>query len=103
MILPLVALILPLTKILPPTYRWRIRSRIYRWYDELHELDVRAWESASIEVINATIASLDAMEHDVRLVEVPLSYSEELYNLRLHIELLRDQLRRLLDGAEFKV
>ena len=102
MILPLVALILPLTKVLPPTYRWRIRSRIYRWYDELHELDVRAWESASVEVINATIASLDAMEHDVRLVEVPLSYSEELYNLRLHIELLREQLRRLLDNGAFK-
>lgn len=98
MALPLVALILPLTKVLPPTYRWRIRSRIYRWYDELHELDVYAWNNTDIKVINSTIATLDAMEHDVRLVEVPLSYSEELYNLRLHIELLRNQLGRLLEG-----
>lgn len=100
MILPLVALILPLTKVLPPTYRWRIRSRIYRWYEELHELDVYAWENANNEVINSTIASLNVMEHDVRLVEVPLSYAEELYNLRLHIELLRNQLGRLLDNND---
>lgn len=96
MALPLVALILPLSKVLPPTYRWRMRSRIYRWYDELHELDLHARENANIEVINLAIATLDAMEHDVRQVEVPLSYSEELYNLRLHIELLRNQLGRLL-------
>ncbi len=96
MVLPLVALILPLTKVLPPTYRWRMRSRIYRWYDELHELDLYTRENANSEVITSAVATLDAMEHDVRQVEVPLSYSEELYNLRLHIELLRNQLGRLL-------
>jgi len=98
MILPLVALILPLTKVLPPTYRWRMRSRIYRWYEELHELDLYARENAGVEIITEVIATLDAMEHDVRQVEVPLSYAEELYNLRLHIELLRNQLGRLLDN-----
>ncbi|MGB3210942.1 MAG: TAXI family TRAP transporter solute-binding subunit [Desulforhopalus sp.] len=98
MALPLVALILPLSKVLPPTYQWRMRSRIYRWYDELHELDLYSRENASREVITSAMATLDAMEHDVRLVEVPLSYSEELYNLRLHIELLRNQLGRLADG-----
>lgn len=95
MILPLVALILPLTKILPPTYHWRMRSRIYRWYDELHELDLHTRKNIGIDAISSAIATLDEMEEDVRQVEVPLSYSEELYNLRLHIELLRSQLGRL--------
>ena len=95
MILPLIALLLPLTKVLPPTYQWRMRSRIYRWYDELHELDVYTWENADSEVISQALSVLDEMEHDVRQVEVPLSYSEELYHLRLHIELLRNQLGRI--------
>jgi len=99
MILPLIALILPLTKVLPPTYRWRMRSRIYRWYEELHELDLHARENAGEKVIASVIATLDAMEHDVRQVEVPLSYAEELYNLRLHIELLRNQLGRLVQNV----
>ncbi len=95
MLLPLIALILPLMKVLPPTYRWRMRSRIYRWYEELHELDIYARENASPEVISEATTILDDMEHEVRLVEVPLSFAEELYNLRVHIDLLRKQLRRL--------
>lgn len=91
MLLPLVALILPLMKVLPPTYRWRIRSRIYRWYDELHELDVQTRKSGSNTAIAEALQKIKDMEEEVRLVEVPLSYAEELYNLRLHIDLLRRQ------------
>lgn len=93
MVLPLLALILPLMKILPPTYRWRIRSRIYRWYDELHELDVHARKNRSKAVLEAALTKLKEMEEDVRLIEVPLSYAEELYHLRLHIDLLYKQLK----------
>jgi len=96
MVLPLVALVLPLIKILPPTYRWRIRSRIYRWYDELHALDLRAREYSAEEDIGLAIEALNDLEQEVRQVEVPLAYGEELYNLRLHIDLLRRQLQRLL-------
>jgi uncharacterized protein len=102
MALPLVALILPLMKVLPPAYRWRMRSRIYSWYEELHGLDQYVRENAHREIITSALASLDTMEQDVRQVEVPLSYAEELYNLRLHIELLRNQIGRLLQSEEFK-
>ena len=95
MLLPLIALILPLMKVLPPTYRWRMRSRIYRWYEELHELDQHTRENVSDDVIIGAISSLNDMEHDVIQVEVPLSYAQELYNLRLHIDLLRKQLNQL--------
>ena len=95
MLLPLIALILPLMKVLPPTYRWRMRSRIYRWYEELHELDQHTRENVNDDVITRAISSLNNMEHDVIQVEVPLSYAQELYNLRLHIDLLRNQLGQL--------
>lgn len=91
MLLPLIALLVPLMKILPPTYRWRIRSRIYRWYDELHELDVVTGKSRSESALTEALQQIEKMEEDVRVVEVPLSYAEELYNLRLHIDLLRKQ------------
>ncbi len=92
MLLPLIALILPLAKVLPPTYRWRIRSRIYRWYDELHDLDKETRTNTHSELINRSIEKLNAMEQEVLQIEVPLSYAEELYNLRLHIDLLRRQM-----------
>lgn len=89
MLLPLLALIIPLAKVLPPVYTWRVRSRIYRWYEELHGLEAAAHDNESRQ---ASLDELDRMENEVRKVEVPLSYDQELYSLRLHIDLLRKQL-----------
>lgn len=100
MILPLIALLIPLMKVLPPTYRWRIRSRIYRWYDELHKLDVELKDDENLETLTEALKVVNAMEQEVREVEVPLSYAEELYNLRLHIDLLRNQFERALNGLK---
>lgn len=92
MLLPLVALIVPIMKILPPTYRWRIRSRIYKWYDELHTIDL-AWKEEDSPVdTEQCLQGLQRIENEVRQVEVPLSYARELYTLRNHIELLRKQI-----------
>lgn len=96
MLLPLVALIIPLVKVLPPTYRWRVRSRIYRWYDELHELDLSTREHQNQEVVENALQILDTMEQEVRLIEVPLSYAGELFNLRMHMDLLRKRIEKLL-------
>ncbi|PHR28107.1 MAG: C4-dicarboxylate ABC transporter substrate-binding protein [Desulfotalea sp.] len=98
MILPLIALLIPLMKVLPPTYRWRIRSRIYRWYDELHDLDMQLKNDENIATLTEAITVVNAMEQEVREIEVPLSYSEELYNLRVHIDLLRSQFIRALEA-----
>ncbi|MCP3892238.1 MAG: C4-dicarboxylate ABC transporter substrate-binding protein, partial [Desulfobulbaceae bacterium] len=100
MLLPLIALIIPLAKILPPTYRWRIRSRIYRWYDELHTLDLNARSEGSSKIIKISLEKLTIIELEVQQIEVPLSYAEELYNLRQHLDLLKRQLKELLVETE---
>ena len=89
MLLPLLALLLPLIKVMPPIYRWRIRSKIYRWYDDLQRLDhaLHGAESASEE--ERLLAELDALQHEIRSVHVPLAYAEELYHLRAHCALVR--------------
>jgi hypothetical protein len=40
------------------------------------------------------LAELDRIEDQVTKVSIPLSYSKELYDLRLHIEMLRNELRK---------
>jgi len=87
MLLPFIALLLPLMKIMPPLYRWRIRSRIYRWYDELHRIDTKLANRFN----QALLDDLERIESEIRKVHVPLSYAEELYDLRLHVALIRDQ------------
>ncbi|MGH8866142.1 MAG: TAXI family TRAP transporter solute-binding subunit, partial [Burkholderiales bacterium] len=38
-LVPLVVIVIPAIRIVPPLYRWRVRSRIYRWYGALMALE----------------------------------------------------------------
>ena len=91
MLLPLIALLLPMMRVLPPTYRWRIRSRIYRWYVVLIDIEGRA-RDASAETRDALFDELNLLDADVREVHVPASYADQLYALRLHIGHVRREL-----------
>ncbi|MCW8902445.1 TAXI family TRAP transporter solute-binding subunit [Sedimenticola sp.] len=93
MLLPFLALMIPLFKIMPPIYRWRMRSRIYRWYREVLAIDHQLFK-AEADLAQARSA-LDQIEYDVSHIEIPLSYAEELYDLRLHISLIQQKLERL--------
>jgi TRAP transporter TAXI family solute receptor len=92
LLLPLVALLLPLFRIAPPLYQWRVRSRVYRWYAAVRDIDLAI---SSEEADVATLRSrLHALESDVASVSVPLAYTGEQYHLRLHIHLLQEELDR---------
>ena len=86
---PLVMLFLPFAKAFPPIYRWRIRSKIYRWYLVLREIDQKLQDGASNDAGPADytedIKRLENLETELAEVSVPLSYMEEFYNLRLHV------------------
>ncbi len=98
MLLPFLALLLPLFKVMPPLYRWRVRSRIYRWYKELGEI-ARSLHVDAPTALNA-MAELDRIESEIRKINVPLSYADELYNLRLHLTLIKDLVRQSETAAQ---
>lgn len=89
------ALLLPLSKVIPPLYVWRIRSRIYRWYGELRDIE-QSLEGSTGETqagsLQQSMQRLDQIEQTVNGIEVPLSYAEELYGLRSHIDLVRKRI-----------
>ena len=79
-------LLLPLVKVMPPASRWRIRSRIIRWYRELRRIDMELEQSSGDpEEISQLEARIEEIESDAARVEVPLPYSDQLYDLRLHM------------------
>jgi TRAP-type uncharacterized transport system substrate-binding protein len=83
------AVMLPLSRTLPPLYEFRIRSRIFRWYAQLREVENAAGSRPTAELL----ADLDAIEARVESIHVPLSYADELYALRGHIRMVGDRLR----------
>jgi hypothetical protein len=97
LLLPLAALLLPLVRIAPPLYQWRVRSRVYRWYASVREID-QAILSGSPDLPSLR-NRLAALESDVASVSVPLAYAGEQYHLRLHIRLLQEELERLESRA----
>ncbi len=86
MVIPLLALLLPLIRLFPPVYRWRVRSRIYRWYEDLRQLESRLDQEGAGPELLSQVAALD---REVKQVDTPLSYADELYHLRSHIKLVR--------------
>lgn len=92
MVLPLVAIIIPLMRIMPPIYKWRVRRRAYRWYRALRRLERRIQKGLSDSDLAQYAAELDSIESEVKKVKIPLAYAEELYQLRLHIRYVRESL-----------
>ena len=89
MLIPLIALVLPLMRLFPPIYRWRVRSRIYRWYADLKDIEARVDAGEDGKDLQAAVQRL---ENEVKRVDTPLSYADELYHLRGHIELVQTRI-----------
>lgn len=102
MLLPLLTLMFPLVRVAPPVIRWRIRNKIYRWYTALRTVDERMQEGLSVREVDEFIQKLKAIESELADVEVPLSYMEEFYNLRLHLDFVTRKLRDLREEAKIR-
>ncbi len=86
----ILVVLLPLSRILPPLYTFRVRSRIFRWYGQLREIEVRS----QTEDNQALLKELNTLESKAETITVPLSYTDELYALRSNIHLVRKKLLR---------
>lgn len=93
-LLPLITLIYPLFKLVPPTYDWRMRSRINHWYKDLQAIEDEIEAGGPDADVSSKLEELDRLEAKVGRVSVPLAYANPLYTLRTHIALLRDELRQ---------
>ena len=87
----IVAILIPVSRLVPPLYRFRVRSRIFRWYRNLRLIEAELEEGERPR--EELTASLEKLEHRVSSIHVPLAYADELYSLRQHIDLVRARLR----------
>lgn len=96
----IVALALPLSRIVPPLYTFRVRSRVFRWYAELRDIEQLSEGNGQLIADNRDelLGALNALEQKVELVHVPLAYADELYSLRGHIHLVRKKLMARSDA-----
>lgn len=95
----LIVLLLPISRVVPPLYTYRVRQRVFRWYARLQAVEARMEEgdADAAELLN----ELDELDRVASQITVPLAHADELYALRSNIEKTR---RRLLGrrGQEAK-
>ena len=91
----ILAIMLPLSRIIPPLYAFRVRSRIFRWYRQLRDIETRMDEKGAGNSNEALLKELNDLESRAEKISVPLSYTDELYALRGNIHLVRKKLQRL--------
>lgn len=93
MLIPLLTLLVPLSKGIMPLYQWRIRSRIYPWYKTLSQLD-RKLDSLDLAATEQEISRLQKLHGELAAsISVPLAHMPEFYNLRTHTDHILTRLK----------
>jgi TRAP transporter TAXI family solute receptor len=91
-LVPLLGIGLPLFRFAPMLYTWRVRRRIFRWYGELRKVESGLTAESTTEEFDRSFAEIDRIEAAVDGLSIPLGFSNQAYDLREHINLVRRRL-----------
>jgi TRAP-type uncharacterized transport system substrate-binding protein len=94
LLLPLVGVLYPLVRIMPRIFVWIVSRRVYRLYFELKLLEEEVASASSPKAERSFMERLDRLEDRVSRMRVPASLRPQLYNLRLHISLVREEAQK---------
>jgi TRAP-type uncharacterized transport system substrate-binding protein len=95
-IIPLVVVLFPLFRLLPPLYDWFERRRIYKLYAELKRLEDEMLLAASDEARHDCMERLNRLEDRANHLSVPAPFRPLVYGLRLHIDMVREQYEKTI-------
>ena len=91
MLIPIATIMLPLFRIVPWLYEWRIRRRILYWYGQLKRVEkdiAEAGDSGYTEYL----AEVERIEQAVGEIPIPLHFSDKLYELRVAVDLVHKRI-----------
>lgn len=95
MLLPIATILVPAFKIAPKLYQWRIRRRMLKWYDQLKSLERQVAADRSQPKLVGYREEIDRIEQAVGEIPVPFAFSDQLYELRAAVDLVRQRIYSL--------
>jgi TRAP-type uncharacterized transport system substrate-binding protein len=87
-----IAIGLPLLHFVPQGYNWMTRRRLLHWYAQLKALEASIDSCATYKVLIHKLAEIELIEDAVSEIHFPLRFSDQVYNLRSHIDIVRRKL-----------
>jgi TRAP-type uncharacterized transport system substrate-binding protein len=91
-VVPLLVILVPASRILPILYGWLMRNRIYKWYGALMAVERQVLRGIAVEDRAAIDKRLEDIDKAVNELKVPVSYAEQLFILRDHVRTVRRNL-----------
>ncbi len=98
MIVPIATILIPLVKIVPFVYEWRLKSRIMYWYAHLKEIEQELQDHRSKDELTAYLNEIDSIDDSISAIPMPLHYSDRFYELRAAVDLVRQRIIARRDG-----
>lgn len=92
LLVPLIAVLIPVMRITPAFYDWRVKRKIFRWYGALKTVEAGIHRNPDAADTAGLLARLDEIEDGVNATQVPLTYWDYVYTLRGHIQMVRARL-----------
>jgi uncharacterized protein len=92
LLIPVLAVLLPLVKAIPSMYAWSVRRRLLYWYRHLTKLERTLDHPDAAEHVRARQAELEHIDAAVRRIRVPVYFADQVYDLRGHIDIVRQRL-----------
>lgn len=89
---PLVLVLLPVLRLIPAAYKWRIRLLLYRRYRGLMAVERELLVKMNTKKREELIDRLDHIENSLNKMKVPASFGDQFYGLRGHIGFVRNRL-----------
>jgi TRAP-type uncharacterized transport system substrate-binding protein len=99
-ILPAAALLFSILKYAPKAYAWWMDRRIYRGYAQLRGIEEELDRAGPDADLGAWIERVDQVEELATRLSTPIGYSDRIYTLREHAQLVRGRLERQRRASE---
>ena len=95
-----IAIGLPLFHFVPQTYNWVTRRRLFYWYDQLKALEASFDTGLSDKRLTEKQMEIERIEDAVSRIRVPRAFSDQVYNLRSHIDIVRRKIASRANAPE---
>jgi TRAP-type uncharacterized transport system substrate-binding protein len=98
-VVPVIVILIPALRFVPPLYAWRVKSRFHRRYGELMALERSMLDDPSEQNHAEFTTKLNDIETELNKLKMPLAYADSFYALREHISYVRSQIAALRGGT----
>ena len=92
LLIPVLAVVLPLMKAIPALYTWSIRQRLLYWYRQLTALERTLEHPDAVAHLRTRRAELERIDAAVRRIRIPIYFADQVYDLRGHVDIVRQRL-----------